>query len=110
MKKIAIASMVVGVLVIGLGVAWPYQSDSQADCERFRAKAVSLLEEATKAEGTPRAQELVEEADGESSFADAACERADGFRSQGMMILGAGALLLVVGFALSRRKPPSAAG
>jgi len=27
-----------------------------------------------------------------------------------MMILGAGALLLVVGFALSRRKPPSAAG
>ena len=110
MKKLAIALMVLGVLVLGLGIAWPYQSSAQADCERFRAKAVSLLEEATKAgEGSPRAQELIEEAEGETSFADSACENADGFRRNGMIIAGTGALLLVIGFVLSRRKPPAAA-
>ena len=31
--------------------------------------------------------------------------RADGFRTQGYLILGAGVLLLAVGFVLSRRKP-----
>jgi hypothetical protein len=104
MKKVSIALMVLGVLVAGLGIAWPYQSDSSQDCERFRAKAVALLEEATQAAGTPREQELMTEAEGESSFADGACERADGFRRQGYMILGGGVLLLVVGFVLSRKK------
>ena len=104
MKKIPIALMVVGVLVAGLGVAWPYQSDSAQDCERFRAKAVALLDQAIQAKGTPREQELVTEAEAESSFGDAACERADGFRTQGYMILGAGVLLLVAGFVLSRKK------
>ena len=110
MKKLAIALMVLGLLVAGLGIAWPYQSDSRQDCERFRAKAVSLLDEAIQAKGTPREQELITEAEGESAMADVACENADGYRSTGLMILGAGLLLLVVGFVLSRRKgaPPPA--
>jgi hypothetical protein len=104
MKKIAIVLMVLGVLVAGLGVAWPYQSDAATDCLRFREKAVSLADEAIKAKGTPREQELIAEIESESSFADSACERAEGFRSTGYMILGAGLLLLVVGFVLSRKK------
>ena len=65
---------------------------------------MALLDEAIQAKGTPREQELVAEAEGERVFADSECERADGFRTQGYMILGAG-LLLVVGFVLSRKKP-----
>jgi hypothetical protein len=105
MKKLAIALMMVGVLLAGLGVAWPYQSSAQENCLRSRAKAVALLDEAIQAKGTPREQELAAEAEGESFFADAECERADGFRTQGYMILGSGLLLLVVGFVLSRKKP-----
>ena len=105
MKKVAMALMVLGLLVAGLGVAWPYQSSSAEDCLRFRERAVNLLDEAIQAKGTPREQELIAEAEGESSFADSACERADGFRAQGYMILGAGVLMLLVGFVLSRKKP-----
>ena len=104
MKKLAVALMVLGVLVSGFGVAWPYQSDSQADCERFRAKAVALLDQAVQAKGTAREQELVAEAEGQSSLADFACARADSFRSQGLLFVGAGVLLLVIGFVLSRKK------
>ena len=105
MKKLASALIVVGVLLAGLGVAWPYQSSAQENCLRFRAKAVALADEAIKAKGTPREQTLVAEAEGESFFANAECERADGFRTQGYMILGAGLLLLVAGVVLSRKKP-----
>ena len=87
------------------GVAWPYQSSAGEDCLRFREKAVALLDEAIQAKGTPREQELMAEAEGENAFADSACARADGFRTQGYLILGAGVLLLAVGFVLSRRKP-----
>ena len=105
MKKLAITLMVVGVLVAGLGIAWPYQSSAQEDCERFRAKAVSLLEAAIAAKGTPREQELIDEAEGESAFAEASCESADIYRSTGYMILGAGLVLLVLGFVFSRKRP-----
>jgi len=104
MKKLAIALMVLGLVLAGLGLAWPYQSSAGEDCLRFREKAVSLAEEAIKAKGTPREQELVAEIESETSFADSACERADGFRSTGYMMLGAGVVLLLVGFVLSRKK------
>ena len=104
MKKLAGTLMVLGVLVAGLGIAWPYQSSAQEDCERFRAKAVSLLDEAVAAKGTPRERELMVEAESESAFAEAACESAGIFRRTGYMILGGGLVLLVLGFAFSRKK------
>ena len=110
MKKLASALIVVGVLLAGLGVAWPYQTSAQENCLRSRAKAVALLDEAIKAKGTPREQTLVAEAEGESYFADLECARSDAYRMQGYMILGAGLLLLVVGFVLSRKKPAPSVG
>ena len=110
MKKVAIALMVVGALVLVLGVAWPYQSDSQQYCEQFRMDAIALLDKASQVEGTPESQEFVNEAEAKSAMADVHCDSADEYRSQGLIISGIGFLLVVVGFVLSRKKaaPPAA--
>jgi hypothetical protein len=105
MKRLAIALMVLGVIVIGLGGAMYASSEQQKYCEEFRLKAVALAEEAVKAEGTPRAQELMDESESESAMADQTCDSADSIRQQCLLIAGGGFLLLVVGFVLSRRKP-----
>ena len=68
MKKLAIALMVLGVIVIGLGGAMYASSEQQKYCEEFRLKAVTLAEEAIKAESTPRAQELMDESQSESAI------------------------------------------
>ena len=105
MKKLAIALMVLGVIVIGLGGAMYASSEQQKYCEEFRLKAVALAEEAMKAEGAPRAQELMDDSQSESAMADQTCGYADNVRQQCLLIGGGGLLLLVVGFVLSRRKP-----
>jgi hypothetical protein len=105
MKKLAIALMVLGVLVIGLGGAMYASSEQQKYCEEFRLKAVALAEEAVKAQGTPRERELMDEAQSESEMADQTCGYADDTRQQCLLIAGGGLVLLVVGFVLSRRKP-----
>lgn len=103
MKKLAIALMVLGVIVIGLAGAAYASSENQRYCEEFRLKAIALLDEAIKVEGTPREQELMEEAQGESAAADQMCGYAAETRQQCLLLAGGGILLLVVGFVLLRR-------
>ena len=105
MKKLAIALMVLGVIVIGLGGAMYSSSEQQKYCEEFRLKALALADEAVKAAGTPREQELTDDSQSESAMADQTCESADNTRQQCELIAGGGFVLLVVGFVLSRRKP-----
>jgi len=105
MKKLAIALMVLGVIGIGVGGAMYASSDQQKYCEQFRAKALALADQAVKAEGTPQAQELMDQSQSETEMADQTCASADGIRQQCLLIAGAGFVLLVVGFVLSRRKP-----
>ena len=107
MKKIAIALMVVGVIVIGLGTANWMSSEAQKYCEEFRLKALTLAEQAVAAQGTPQEQELMDASEGESAMADVQCDTADERRQEFAMIAGGGLLLLVVGFVLSRRKGAS---
>lgn len=104
MKKLAIALMVLGVIVVGLAGAAYATSENQKYCEEFRLKAIALLEEAIKVEGTPREQELMAEAQGRSDAADQMCGYAAETRQQALLLAGGGVLLLVVGFVLSRRK------
>jgi hypothetical protein len=113
MKMIGIVLLVAGVIGIGLGFGYTASSDAKADCLRNRQAAVDLLEQATAAgEGTPESQALVEQAQEKSDWADGDCERADSMQQQGLMISGAGLLVLLVGIVLfmkSKKAAPPAA-
>jgi hypothetical protein len=104
MKRVANAMMALGVLVLAGGIAWPYQSDSRERCLQESQKAVALADAATKAEGTPQAQDLMAQSQSESEWADNSCATADEYKTQSLVIAGGGLLLLVVGFVLSRKK------
>jgi hypothetical protein len=106
MKKLALALMVLGFVVIGLAGGYYTSSDAPADCLRQRQQAVDFLAQATAAgEGTPESQDLVAKAQEASDWADMDCARADEHRQQCLMIAAAGVLLLVVGFVLKLRAP-----
>jgi hypothetical protein len=111
-KTIGIVLLVAGLAGIGLGFGYTASSDAQANCERLRSEAVTLLEQATQAgEGTPQAQELVAQAQEKSDWADGDCANAESMRTQGLMISGAGLLVFLVGLVLflkGRKAPPAA--
>ena len=110
MKKIiSIGFMVVGFVVIGLGGAIVASSENQKYCEEFHLKAIALLDEAAKAQGTPREKELTDDAQSESAMAEQMCGSAAQTRQNAMLVAGGGLLLLVVGFVLSKRKPAAPA-
>jgi Flp pilus assembly protein TadB len=110
-KTIGMVLLVAGLAGIGLGFAYTASSDAQQECERMRSEAVTLLEQATQAgEGTEESQALVAQAQEKSDWADGDCARADSMRQQGLMISGAGLLVLVIGLVLflKAKKAPSA--
>jgi hypothetical protein len=111
-KTIGIVLLVAGLAGIGLGFAYTASSDAGESCTRERQEAVALLEQATQAgEGTPEAQALMAQAQEKSDWADGDCAQADSMRQQGLMISGAGLLVLLVGAVLSfkaRKAPPPA--
>jgi hypothetical protein len=109
MNKLGLALMVLGVLAVLGGFGYYQSHESPKYCLEFREKALALATEAVAAAGTPREQELMAEAEGESAMADSMCESADQAKQESMMIAGGGVLLLVVGFVLSRRKPAAPA-
>jgi len=108
-KTISIGLMVVGFVVIGLGGAIVASSGNQKHCEEFHLKAIALLDEAVKVQGTPREKELRDDAQSESDMAEQMCGDAAQTRQNAMLVAGGGLLLLVVGFVLSRRKPAAPA-
>ena len=114
MKALGILLLLAGLAGLLLGGYEYAFNDSSDDCERFRLESIALLDEAIAAgEGTPRADELVAEAETKSMLADLSCEAADGFRTRGMLIMLGGLVAAVVGFVLMRRRkapPPAVAG
>jgi len=100
-KVIGIVLLAAGLAGVGLGFAYTASSTSGEDCVRFRKEALDLAEQAVAAgEGSPRAQELMSESTDKSDWADMACSTADDMRQQGLMISGAGLLVLLVGLVL----------
>jgi hypothetical protein len=110
-KGIGIVLLVAGLAGVGLGVAYTASSSSGEDCARFRKEALDLADQAVAAgEGTPRSQELMSESTEKTDWADMACNTADGMRRDGLMISGAGLLVLLVGLVLfvkARKAAPS---
>jgi hypothetical protein len=106
MKKLALALMVLGVIVIGLAGGNYASSDSPSRCISERQAAVDYLSQATAAgEGTPESQELVAKAQESSDWADMTCATADKIEQQSLMIAAGGLLLLVIGVVLKLRAP-----
>jgi hypothetical protein len=110
-KTIAIVLLVAGLAGVGLGFAYAASSDARGNCLRERQEAVALLEQAQQAgEGTSQAQELKADAQQKSDWADGDCAQADSMQQQGLMISGAGLLVLLVGLVLwvkGRKAPPA---
>jgi hypothetical protein len=110
-KVIGIVQLVAGLAGVGLGLAYTASSSSGEDCARFRKEALDLADQAVAAgEGTPRSQELMSESTEKTDWADMACNTADGMRRDGLMISGAGLLVLLVGLVLfvkARKAAPS---
>ena|SRR5690349_11087497 len=108
-KPVGIVLMVAGLIGVALGFGYTASSSSGEDCERFHQEAIAILDKATAVEGTPEAQQLMEDAQSRSDFADIACEHADMMRRDGLMISGAGLLLAAIGFFLFRKAKAAAA-
>ena len=104
MKQLAIAVMGVGFLVIGLSIGYYRSSDAPARCEADRLQALQFAEQAVAVEGTPQAQELIDEAQARSEWADMECAHADAHRQTCLMIACGGVVLLAVGAVLAMRK------
>lgn len=107
MNKLGIVVMGLGFLVIGLAGGYYASSDAPARCEADRQAALELADRAVAAEGTPQAQELMDEARARSGWADMECANADSHRQTCLMIACGGGVLLAIGAVLAKKKAKS---
>jgi hypothetical protein len=91
-------------LLVGIGLATLcggyFSSEDQERCERYRATAVGLLEQARALEGTPKSAAFAEEARIESETADVACKNARQTRQRARLAAAGGLASIIVAIAL----------